>query len=50
MMGGEGSLSGTLLAVLIVTTIYNGMQLPNIYLGLAIGCNGDRFTLLDNCQ
>jgi ribose/xylose/arabinose/galactoside ABC-type transport system permease subunit len=30
MMGGEGSLSGTLLAVLIITMIYNGMQLANI--------------------
>ncbi len=30
MMGGEGSVSGTLLAVLIITMIYNGMQLANI--------------------
>lgn len=30
MMGGEGKLSGTILAVLIITMIYNGMQLANI--------------------
>jgi ribose/xylose/arabinose/galactoside ABC-type transport system permease subunit len=30
MMGGEGNLFGTILAVLIITMIYNGMQLANI--------------------
>jgi ribose/xylose/arabinose/galactoside ABC-type transport system permease subunit len=30
MMGGEGTLLGTILAVLIITMIYNGMQLANI--------------------